>query len=210
EGPNLPAVEKELDRQFPARGAGPGQGKWIEASVSNMLYLSRDRIKARGVEQADVERALAAWLRAQPFVMDAFTRSEIESQTPPSLPTLPEVKRSYHPDRSGDVTFVTKPHHVVGKDWEKGGTTHGSPHEYDVHVPLMVLGPGVKAGVRPKEPVSPESVAAILAKALDVPAPKKAAVQVPAGVFEGEWGTRPSGSPGGSQAALVGANVSAP
>jgi hypothetical protein len=183
EGVNLAAAEKELDRQFPAQGGAQGKGKWIESSVSNMLYLSRDRIRARGVAQADVERALAAWLRAQPFVMDAFTRAEIVGRTPLSVPALAEVRRSYREDRSGDVTFVTRPYHIMGKDWAKGGTTHGSPHDYDRHVPLMVIGPGVKRGVREKERVSPELAAVILAKALGMEPPAKAAGGVPRGLF---------------------------
>ena len=79
--------------------------------------------------------------------------------------------------------FVVKPYHVL--NWDKGGTTHGTPHDYDRHVPLMVIGPGVQPGVRKDEPASPEMAAVILAKSLGIAPPEKAAVDVPRGLFEG-------------------------
>ena len=63
--------------------------------------------------------------------------------------------------------LVHKKYHLFlwGDEGRTGatGTTHGSPYSYDTHVPLVVMGPGVKAGVR-HERVSPELTAALLAK----------------------------------------------
>jgi len=61
-------------------------------------------------------------------------------------------------------------------------TTHGSPHTYDTHVPLVVMGPGVVPGVR-GERVLPQALVAILAEALDLPPPGGAIAAVPDGVF---------------------------
>jgi hypothetical protein len=91
------------------------------------------------------------------------------------------VRQSFYPGRSGDVTLVLEPYCLMMERLE--GTTHGSPHPYDTHVPLVVFGPGVRPGVR-KERVSPELAAVILAKALGLKAPAKAAVTVPEGLFE--------------------------
>jgi hypothetical protein len=76
---------------------------------------------------------------------------------------------------------VWKPYHLVGPGFT--GTTHGSPHPYDTHVPLMVIGPGIKPGVR-KDRVSPEHAAVILARGVGVPPPAHARVTVPEGLFE--------------------------
>jgi hypothetical protein len=62
------------------------------------------------------------------------------------------------------------------------GTTHGSPHSYDTHVPLLVYGPGVKAGVN-KNATTPLAVASILATALKIPPPAKATAPVPDDLF---------------------------
>ena len=90
------------------------------------------------------------------------------------------VQRSFHVGRSGDVMIVTKPYYLLAS--ALAGTTHGAPHEYDTHVPLVVYGPGVKAGVR-KERVTSEAAAVILAAGLGIKPPAKAAVKVPAGLF---------------------------
>jgi hypothetical protein len=61
-------------------------------------------------------------------------------------------------------------------------TTHGSPHPYDTHVPLLVMGPGIAPGQR-TERVTPQAMASILARAMGVPAPKGAEAPVPDGLF---------------------------
>ena len=53
------------------------------------------------------------------------------------------------------------------------GTTHGAPFNYDTHVPLLVYGPGIRGGVR-TEPTTPQSLATIFAKWLNIDRPKDA------------------------------------
>jgi len=71
---------------------------------------------------------------------------------------------------------VLKPYHVPGENLS--GTSHGSPHPYDTHVPILVLGPGVRPGRR-AEAITPQAVAAILATALGVAPPDGAEAPVP-------------------------------
>jgi hypothetical protein len=52
-------------------------------------------------------------------------------------------------------------------------------------VPLLVIGPNVKPGIRGEE-VVPAQVAAIFAKALGIDPPAKAEYPVPAGLFAQE------------------------
>jgi predicted AlkP superfamily pyrophosphatase or phosphodiesterase len=61
---------------------------------------------------------------------------------------MPEYYRSriingYHKDRSGIIQMVQKP------GWSGGGstgTTHGTMGKYDVHIPLLFMGWGIKQG----------------------------------------------------------------
>ena len=50
------------------------------------------------------------------------------------------------------------------------GTTHGSTFSYDAHVPVLFMGPGIKAG-RYDQPVSVNDVAPTLATYLEVETP---------------------------------------
>jgi arylsulfatase A-like enzyme len=77
------------------------------------------------------------------------------------------MRNSWHPEVSGDVQFVTDPY------WMFGGAvaTHGSPHPYDTHVPLLWWGPAwVRPGVH-GERVAITDLAPTLAKLLRIAPP---------------------------------------
>ena len=78
------------------------------------------------------------------------------------------------------MAIVVKPYAFVSK--LQTGTTHGTPHPYDRHVPLLVFGPGVRPGVR-KEAVIPQAATAILARSLGVKPPADAEAGVPDQLF---------------------------
>ena len=82
--------------------------------------------------------------------------------------------------RSGDVLVVMKPYYFLSK--YETGTTHGSPHSYDTHVPLLAMGPGIKAGVH-KELVTPQAGVQILSRALGIKPPASADAELPKKVF---------------------------
>ena len=58
------------------------------------------------------------------------------------------------------------------------GTTHGSPYEYDTHVPLLVYGANVIAGRR-HDAVTPQAIAAIFSHALGIAPPGMAEAPLP-------------------------------
>lgn len=156
------------------------------------VYFNYPVLAELKLERAEVEKALADWLVTQPGVEKAFTRTELMGAEKKDDSELTrQVRRSFHPDCSGDVAVVLKPYHIfsppnLAKNPEKYPSyraTHGMPHEYDTHVPLMVLGPRVVPGVR-EERVAPQAMASILAEALGVSAPKEADYPVPAGLFK--------------------------
>jgi hypothetical protein len=62
------------------------------------------------------------------------------------------------------------------------GTTHGTPHPYDTHVPLLVYGPGLRPGVQ-EQAATPQSTATILAHALGISPPARAQAPLPEGIF---------------------------
>jgi hypothetical protein len=78
---------------------------------------------------------------------------------------------------------VFKPYHLVTTS--KTGTTHGTPHAYDTHVPLLVFGPGIAPGVR-GDAVTPLAAAPILARALGVKPPAGCKAAVPERLFRAE------------------------
>ena len=72
---------------------------------------------------------------------------------------------SYYPGRSPDVIFLPKPYHTV-RTGDTGGH-HGTPHEYDRHIPLLFFGPPFRPG-RYDRRVTPLDMAPTLAAALGI------------------------------------------
>jgi arylsulfatase A-like enzyme len=53
------------------------------------------------------------------------------------------MQKGFNVQRSGDVLVNYLPGWV---DYQKTGTTHGSPYSYDTHVPLLFYGWNIKPG----------------------------------------------------------------
>ena len=53
------------------------------------------------------------------------------------------LQNGYNQKRSGDVLFVLDPAVI---QYSKTGSTHGSPLNYDTHVPLIFYGNGITKG----------------------------------------------------------------
>jgi len=181
--------ESFLNKKYLAPGK---KAPWLEKSSNAWIYFNHATLKEHTLEQQDVEDALAAWYREQPGILDAFTRTEVmngRSREPAGL--FQQIKRSFHPECSGDVMVVIKPYHMLSPpnlsdNPTKNPTyraTHGTPHPYDTHVPLLVMGPRIVPGTRDTR-VTPQAMASILAEALNVPAPKDADYPVPEGLFK--------------------------
>ncbi len=172
-------AEKFLEASFGKKS--DDKTRWIMDAAYPWIYLNQELIHERGLEQAEVEEALVRWLKQQPGFLTAYSRTQILNGLPESDTLGVQVRRSFFPERSGDVEAVLKPYYLCTS--KLTGTHHGTPHPYDTHVPLLVYGPGVAPGVR-SEPVTPQAIAAILSKALDVPSPEGAEAPVPDGLFK--------------------------
>ena len=152
--------------------------RWLEATPYPWVYLNRRTLEANGAKEADVEEALARWFTDQPGILSAHTRTRLVNGVPADDVIAQRVRRSFYPDRCGDVAVVQKPYYLFSSPLGTG-TTHGTPHDYDTHVPLVVYGPGIAAGDPAAEAVMPEATAAVLARALGVPPPAQATAAVP-------------------------------
>ena len=67
------------------------------------------------------------------------------------------------------MTIVQNPYFL----FDKTGTTHGLPFAYDTHVPVIFMGPGIKAGKYHKQ-VAVNDIAPTLATMLEIETPSGA------------------------------------
>jgi hypothetical protein len=149
---------------------------WIETMNEGGIYLNQRLITARKLQVKDVAADLVQWLKQQPIVHSAYVTGELIKLPLSDEPVLRRIQKSLYEERNGEVCFVLKPYHLFST--YKTGTTHGSPHRYDTHVPLVVFGGGVRSGRR-VEAITPQACAPILAKALGVAPPAKAEATLP-------------------------------
>jgi len=164
----------DLDRQvfaaLDARFGGlAGSERW---AVRDGLgyHLNPAALAQKQLAPAVVEETVRAVLAGMPVIAAAYTRTRLMDPAP--LDAIGEaVRLSYYPPRSPDVMPVLKPFFI---DRASPGTTHGTPYDYDNHVPLLWYGAGVKPGVHPAR-VGVDDLAPTLAHLLGVPAPGQAA-----------------------------------
>jgi hypothetical protein len=128
-------------------------------------HLNPAALAQKHLAQADVEAVMGDALRQLPFITAAYTRTQLVAPAP--LDAIGEAMRlSYYPPRSPDVLAVLKPFFI---DRIMPGTTHGTPYDYDNHVPLVWFGAGVKPGVH-RERAGVDDLAPTLAHLLGLPA----------------------------------------
>jgi arylsulfatase A-like enzyme len=177
-----PKEEKAADTKEGEEAPLP-KTRWMEKISPPYVYLNHRLIKAKGLKVEDVANDLAAWVRTFEGVQAAYTHADL---TAGKVDTYDEIGQkvllAFHPERSGDLFVVLKPYHLIGSvaigDRLVTGTTHGSPHAYDTHTPLLVYGPGVSGGKR-DERVAPLHAAPVAADFLGVAPPKDALYGVP-------------------------------
>jgi arylsulfatase A-like enzyme len=154
-----------LKRQF---GVG---GELIEAFFQPYVYLNRDLIRAKGLDQAEVEKAVAAELEKFDGVSTAVSSTALRTAGLPDTLLMRSILRNFHQKRSGDIYLVFEPNVFINDfDGLTVASTHGSPWRYDTYVPVMFAG----AGLQPRtvtRAVTPYDVAPTLAAWLGVKPP---------------------------------------
>jgi predicted AlkP superfamily pyrophosphatase or phosphodiesterase len=105
------------------------------------IYLNRELIAEKGLQQADVERTVAQELTRMDGVALAVSSIALGNGDTPDTPLTRAIMRNYNPNRSGDIYVVFDPNRFINKF---GGLTiaasHGSPWAYDTYVPVIFAG----------------------------------------------------------------------
>jgi arylsulfatase A-like enzyme len=70
--------------------------------------------------------------------------------------------------RGADLVIILEPYWLYGA--KGSGTTHGTPYNYDTHVPVIFMGARIKPG-KYNQRVAPNDIAPTLATMLEVETP---------------------------------------
>ena len=145
-----------------------GDGKWVVAG-SPGPYLDHQLIQDKKLNEAEVERVAAEAVARLPHVFRVYTREDLLHGRVIDDAITREVVNGFYPARASDLFVIGDPYWIEAAH----GTTHGSPFMYDSHVPVIFMGPNVKAG-RYDLTIAPDDIAPTLATMLDVETPSGA------------------------------------
>lgn len=153
----------------------------VKAFVPPGFYLDRAKIAALRLPREGVEEALAAHLRTQPGIAAAYTATRLRGQEGAGDALFAPAKRAFFAERSGDVVVVQARGWYMYPDPEVYAAMHGSPYDYDTHVPIVIAGPGVQAATIAQR-VEPTQIVPTLAALLGIAPPEKATAGVLPGI----------------------------
>jgi hypothetical protein len=104
--------------------------------------------------------------RSVPHVARVFTSEQLTAGRAMDDAIGRRVQNGFNSVRGGDLVIVLEPYWIYGAK----GTTHGTPYNYDTHVPIIFMGAGIKPG-RYNQRAAPNDIAPTLATMLDVEIP---------------------------------------
>ena len=157
-----------------------GRDDLIATHSHPYLYLNLKAIAEAKLEVGDVESFIAAELMKIPGISSAITKNDILKGNLSSSPVNDQIIRNFHPERSGNIHMVQEQYwflHSTDEAHKMGidglAAIHGSPWTYDTHVPIFILGKGVKPQ-RITRRVSPTDIAPTISNFLHIKYPSGA------------------------------------
>jgi len=152
-----------------------GEGKWAVGFSAAGILFDHQLFSARGVQADAVYQEAKRLLLQINGIAAVFTPEQLMGSDT-RTPYLDAMRRAWHPARSAPLQFVIKPNWLLSS--RVGGSSHGTPYEYDQHVPLLSWGAAWVGQGEVKQPVEIVDLAPTLAKILQLPAPAQAQGQV--------------------------------
>ena len=153
------AVQAALSEKY-------GDGDWVIGSWDLSLYLNPELIARKSLDPAAVDRAAAAAALEVPHMFRVYTREQLAAGAVSGDQVSRRVENGFNLRRSADINFIPDPYWTVSN----AVSSHGSPFDYDSHVPVIFMGSGIKPG-QYDESVAVNDIAPTLATILAVETP---------------------------------------
>ena len=130
-GQTLARLNEALVQQF-------GPGKWALGYSAAGVLFDETLMRTRSLQPAAVYAAAKRALLQQPGIQDVFTQEQLQGQDV-TTPYLEAMRKSWHPERAAPLQIVVKPNWLISS--RPAGSSHGTPYDYDNHVPILAWGP---------------------------------------------------------------------
>lgn len=159
---HLPELQERMEKTLEPFNFGKPA---IARITGSDVYFAPD-VYEKLKQDPKAMRAVTDAALAQPGVAEVFRAEQLQNRPATQSPTRRAMADSYFPGRSGDLFIVNKPYWLMdstpaGKT-RSYGTGHGTPYNYDQHVPVLFLGFGIQHGEY-HGPATPADIAPTLA-----------------------------------------------
>ena len=119
-----------------------GTADIIKNSSNYQLFLDHKIIQNLDMDVAKVQEIMANELLTYKDIDRVYTANQMwQNEYTEGIPYI--LQNGYNQKRSGDILLVLRPGVIT---YTTTGTTHGSPHIYDTHSPLLFYGKGIRKG----------------------------------------------------------------
>lgn len=161
----LASVNAALAQKF-------GEQKLARAYSASGVLLDNALIAQKKLDPVAVQNEVRRVVLAEPGVVAAFTRAELEGAVPlqTDVRFLAQVRKTWNRERSADVQMVVREFWLF-ESRRTFAATHGSPYAPDYTVPILFYGPRWVAPGRVDATVEVADIAPTLARVLGIPAP---------------------------------------
>jgi len=159
-------VRERIEDTLRTAWGPPQKGTYVDAVNFTDVYFADgvfDKVRAN----AAVLASLVKNVEEIPGVVRVLRTDQLSENS--RDPLVRSAALSFVAGRNGDLMVVPKEYWFMSPR-AVNGTTHGSPYEYDTHVPVIFFGGGIKAG-RSKASVTPADIAPTLADLAGVKLP---------------------------------------
>jgi predicted AlkP superfamily pyrophosphatase or phosphodiesterase len=143
-----------------------GAGEWVVGSWDLSIYLNDPLILQKGLDPPTVRGIAAAAARHVAHIFRVYTRDQLMNGAVANDQISQRVVNGFNQKRSPDIAFVPEPYWL----FTSSVTTHGTPFDYDSHVPVIFMGSGIKAGHYDAN-VAVNDIAPTLATILEIETP---------------------------------------
>jgi arylsulfatase A-like enzyme len=177
-------------------------GQYKDAVINGNVYFNLDALARDRVSLDEITKASGDAVAKLPGIAGYYTRSQLENcrtqgkaGTPislvsrrrafnrharPAAPCLADsigsrVLRGFDPERNGDLIIVQKQFYYIGDSSDP--TSHATPYPYDTHVPVILMGRGVKSGLFQRA-ATPADIAPTLSLLLEIKPPDRSQARV--------------------------------
>ena len=143
---HIPEVQEKIEKALqPFNYSKPA----VAQIASSDVYFSTgtyDKLK----NDPTAMKAVLDAIRAVPGVADVYRAEELRDRPATQSPIRGAEADSYFEGRSGDLSIVPRPYWLFSAgpvDQARSyGTGHGTPYNYDQHVPIFLMGWGIAHG----------------------------------------------------------------